>query len=94
MSDQARLAAVLRRVSQLLADDDVDTSWSSYEADELRDEVGHLLARAESGRPLSAAEWRLAQYLFLPTGPLQETAISSGWGDEFLELAERADEAN
>jgi hypothetical protein len=93
VSNQAGLAVVLRRVAQLLADDDVDTSWSSYEADELRDEVGGLLARAESGQPLSEPEWRLAQYLFLPTGPLQETAISSGWGDEFLELADRADEA-
>jgi hypothetical protein len=93
MSDQAGLAAVLRRVARLLADDDVDTSWSSYEADELRDEVGRMLTLAESGQPLGEADWRLARYLFLPTGPLQETAISSGWGDEFLELADRADAA-
>lgn len=30
---------------------------------------------------------------FLPTGPLQELAISSGWGDEFLALADRFDAA-
>jgi hypothetical protein len=29
--------------------------------------------------------------LFLPTGPLQELAISSGWGAEFLRLADRYD---
>ena len=80
-------------MAQLLAGDDVDTSWSSYEADELRNEVSHLLARAESGQPLGVAEWRLAQYLFLPTRPLRETAISSGWGNEFLELADRVDGA-
>lgn len=56
MRDKAGLAAVLRRVAQLLAGDDVDTSWSSYEADELRNEVSHLLARAESGPPLGEAE--------------------------------------
>jgi hypothetical protein len=93
MSDQAELAAVLQRVAQLLADDDANTSWSSYETDELRDEVSRLLGRAESGEPLTEAQWHLAQYLFLPTGPLQETAISSGWGDEFLQLADRADAA-
>jgi hypothetical protein len=27
--------------------------------------------------------------LFLPTGPLQELAMSGGWGDEFLALADR-----
>ncbi len=31
--------------------------------------------------------------LFLPTGPLQEVSINSGWGDEFLELANRFDQA-
>ncbi len=32
-------------------------------------------------------------FLFLPTGPLQELSISSGWGDEFIELVNRFDEA-
>lgn len=31
--------------------------------------------------------------LFAPTGPIQEVAISSGWGDAFLELADRFDAA-
>ena len=31
--------------------------------------------------------------LFLPTGPLQELSLSSGWGDEFIRLAEWFDEA-
>ncbi|MEI7984904.1 MAG: hypothetical protein WCI55_04685 [Armatimonadota bacterium] len=30
-------------------------------------------------------------FLFLPTGPLQEVSISSGWGDEFCELADSFD---
>jgi hypothetical protein len=29
--------------------------------------------------------------LFLPTGPLQEISLSSGWSAEFLRLAERFD---
>ena len=27
--------------------------------------------------------------LFVPTGPLQETAIDNGWGDEFLIIANK-----
>ena len=33
------------------------------------------------------------QRLFAPTGPLQEISISSGWGEEFLELARALDRA-
>ena len=31
--------------------------------------------------------------LFLPTGPIQEVSLSSGWGDEFVALADRFDAA-
>ncbi|MEI8282413.1 MAG: hypothetical protein WCG75_08415, partial [Armatimonadota bacterium] len=37
-------------------------------------------------------ESRMAHF-FLPTGPLQEVSISSGWGDEFIDLANRFDAA-
>jgi hypothetical protein len=33
------------------------------------------------------------EVLFAPTGPIQEVSLSSGWGGEFLALAERFDEA-
>ena len=29
--------------------------------------------------------------LFAPTGPIQEVSLSSGWGHEFIKLAERFD---
>jgi hypothetical protein len=31
--------------------------------------------------------------LFLPTGPIQEVSLSSGWAQEFLDLADRYDQA-
>lgn len=31
--------------------------------------------------------------LFAPTGVLQETALASGWADEYMRLAERMDAA-
>jgi hypothetical protein len=32
-------------------------------------------------------------FLILPTGPLQELSLDSGWGDEFVALAARIDAA-
>jgi hypothetical protein len=93
VSNNADLAAVLRRIAELIGRDDVDTSWSSYEADELRSEIGSLLQKAEAGLPFDGAERGHLQYLFALTGPLQETAMSSGWAYEYLALAERFDKA-
>jgi hypothetical protein len=93
VSNNAELAAVLRRIAEFIGRDDVDTSWSSYEADELRSEIGSLLHKAETGLPFDEAERGHLQYLFAVTGPLQETAMSSGWAHEYLALAERLDKA-
>ena len=30
--------------------------------------------------------------LFMPTGPLQELSIDSGWGEAFIDLSTRFDE--
>ncbi|MGD0702201.1 MAG: hypothetical protein ABSA02_20250 [Trebonia sp.] len=93
MSTSAELAAVLRRIAELLSRDDVDTSWSGYETDELRSEIRSFLARAEAGLPLGQPGRARLRVLFAPTGALQETSLSSGWGQEFVELAGRFDNA-
>jgi len=92
-SDNSELAAVLRRVAELVGRDDVDTDWSAYEPDELRSEIGSFLAKAEAGRGLDEPDRQALRVLFAPTGSLQETAISSGWATEFLALAARFDQA-
>lgn len=68
-----------------------DFSWSNWEnaADALK-ELDDLEKRIrEDGL------WKPMDYsiLFSPTGDLQEVSLSSGWGNEFLELADRADQA-
>jgi hypothetical protein len=93
VSDDASLAIVLRRIADLLSRDDADTSWSGYETDELRSEIQRLLGKTESAELLAEADKACLRVLFLPTGPLQETSLSSGWGREFLELALRIDQA-
>lgn len=91
--DPARreLVDVLLDARALLARPGNDFSWSSWEdAGAALHEVDGLIRKVESGQLPS----RLSiSVLFAPTGPLQETSLSSGWGDEFVALADRCDAA-
>jgi hypothetical protein len=93
VSNSVELAAVLRRIAELLSRPDVDTDWSGYEPDELRSEIYSLLERAGTGLPLDQEGRGRLRLLFAPAGALQETSLSSGWGEEFVELATRLDGA-
>jgi hypothetical protein len=93
VSNSAELAAVLRRVAELLSRGDADTTWSGYEPDELRSAIQSFLASADGGLPLDEEGRGHLRVLFAPTGALQETSLSSGWGEEFVELAARFDDA-
>lgn len=86
--------AVLREVIDLVRQPGTDTGWSSYEsADALASELEEHLCRLAAGSTVDAESLRMLRILFAPTGPLQETSISSGWGRRFLELAARFDRA-
>ena len=86
----AEIVEVLVAVRELVARPENDFSWSSWgdqgpalaELDELID----LVRRERIPR-------RTLDVLFAPTGPIQEVSISSGWGAEFLAIAERYDRA-
>ncbi|WP_144126591.1 hypothetical protein [Catellatospora sichuanensis] len=89
--DVATLVMVLGEVRAWLARPDNDFSWSSFlDADAALVEIDGLTAvvRAEGRVPFSLS------VLFAPTGPIQEVALSSGWGEEFLTLAARFDDAS
>jgi hypothetical protein len=87
MSD---LVDVLRDTRARLADPGNDFSWSSWEdqAAALR-EMDDLIAGAIVGNPSKST----LDVLYMPTGPIQEVSLSSGWGQDFLELAGRYDVA-
>jgi hypothetical protein len=89
--NKQKLIAVLRDAREFLARPDNDFAWSSWEdaASALR-ELDGLLARLGSGE---LPDRSTLEVLFLPTGPIQEVSVSSGWGDEFLKLASRFDRA-
>jgi hypothetical protein len=85
------VAAVLRETLALVCRDGADFSWSGW-----RDR-GHARAELEGlSRRLALEPAAVAGTLgviFAPSGPLQELALSSGWADDYLTLAARADAA-
>lgn len=89
MPDLPNLLAVLEQTRALLAAPNNDFSWSSWEdATDALAEVDALLAQLRSGAAPNALALTI---LFAPTGPMQEVSLSSGWGDDFIELARRFD---
>ncbi len=86
-----KLIAVLREAREYLSRPDNDFAWSSWEdeAAALR-EVDGFIARIEAG---DMPERSALELMFLPTGPIQEISVSSGWGQEFLRVADRFDAA-
>jgi hypothetical protein len=95
VGDAAELAVVLRRIVRLLGRPGTDVLWSGYDSvAELRAEVEKYLVKIEAGEPFDDDEFLGLRVLFAPTGPLQETSISSGWAREFLDLAARFDAAS
>lgn len=86
--DPDRLVAVLRGARELVARPGNDYAWSSWfgPADTLA-ELDTAIAAAANG----AADPRSLGVLFAPTGPMQELALSSSWGQAFLDLAARFD---
>jgi len=88
--DTAALLAVLDDVRAALRRPDNDFSWSSFgDMDAALSEIDGLVAKIRFDEPVPV----LLRVLFAPTGPIQEVALSSGWGDEFLALADRFDAA-
>lgn len=82
---------VLREARTLLALPDNDFSWSSWQGTEAAiREIDDLMLRVESGSLPPRLD---LEVLFAPTGPIQEVSVSSGWGQDFIRLADRFDAA-
>lgn len=91
MADIPELINILREARGFLQRGEGDYSWSSWE-----DESAALAELDEIIRNLligQAPPTSTLQVLFAPTGPMQEVSLSSGWGNEFVELADRLDQA-
>ena len=85
------LLAILREVRCLLARPENDFSWSGWNDETAAlGEVDTLVAGITSGEIPKLASLKV---LFAPTGPIHELSVSSGWGNEFLALADRFEAA-
>jgi hypothetical protein len=88
---RTELLQVMREARALVALPDNNFDWSGWnDAEDALAEIDPLIAALEHGRLPGRLALRI---LFLPTGPLQEVSLSSGWGDEFVALADRFDAA-
>ncbi|HXJ23438.1 MAG TPA: hypothetical protein VMT03_24705 [Polyangia bacterium] len=84
------LADVLASARELLARRGNDFGRSSWKDQESAlEELDHVIEKVGRGHiPKMTLD-----VLFAPTGPIQEVSISSGWGQEFLAVAEKYDSA-
>jgi len=81
-----KLITILREARAFLAREGNDFSWSSWrDQAQANYEIDSIITKLENG---SVPDMRV---LFAPTGPIQEVSLSSGWGHEFIELAEQFD---
>lgn len=88
--DRDGLIEVLAEAREWSARPDNSFAWSSWAdtADALNELDGWLEHLRDGGRGVGGIAT-----IFAPTGPLQELALSSGWGETFIELADRFDAA-
>jgi len=85
------LISVFREARSLLARPDNGFAWSSWESHEAAlSEIDAIVAALESGKAPNLLDMRV---LFAATGPIQEVSLSSGWSQDFLDLAARFDVA-
>lgn len=91
MPSPEKLISVFEEARGLLAAPGNDFDWSSWrDREDALAEIDQILSGLRSGAP---TDLLTLQVLFAPTGPMQEVSLSSGWGDEFIELANRFDDA-
>jgi hypothetical protein len=82
--------SVLADVLRIVETEPQDVGWASAwdEAGDMVSDLRDHLSRLQRGDTSRMPELNA---LFLPTGPLQEVSISSGWGSRYLDLADRFD---
>jgi hypothetical protein len=85
------LIGVFLRAREALSHPDNDFSWSSWNGpDDAVREIDQIIAKLLAGTLPDDFEMKV---LFAATGPMQEVSLSSGWGQDFLKLADDFDSA-
>jgi hypothetical protein len=85
------LLSVFLRVREAIARPENDFLWSSWrDAAHALEEIDDIIATLRAGQMPDRLQMSV---FFAPTGPIQEVCLSSGWGDEFIVLADAFDAA-
>lgn len=88
---EKELRTLLAQVRELLTRTENRFEWSGWENSvDALEEFDALVTAVLEDRDRPAR--RNLKVLFIPTGPIQEVSISSGWGREFLALSDRIDQ--
>lgn len=89
MSKIKEVIEVLEKVKEIIINYEMDLSYSDYESEkQLISDIDVYIAKLKSN---DFSCNNKISFLFAPTGDLQEIAISSGWSDEYMKLAEVID---
>ena len=84
------LIQILEAAQGVLALPDSEFMWSWWDtAEEAQKHLADLIGQVKGGKLPNRDK---VSVLFLPTGPLQEVSISSGWGEAFNIVADKFDE--
>ncbi len=84
------LIKLLYEIIELASTRDTNMVWSTFNTkEELIFELENYIQRLKNS-DFSSIEQLIS--LFLPTGDLQEIAISSGWGEEYLSISKKFDD--
>ncbi|CAD5292438.1 conserved hypothetical protein [Alteromonas sp. 38] len=89
-SAASKLVSILEDIEAFLNDSE-DSIWSDMENVKVLSIIRNSITSLKAS---SKAKVARLDYLFLPTGPLQEISMANGWSDEYLVLAERFDDVS
>jgi len=89
LANTAKLLDIFHRARDLVARPENDFDWSSWrDSEDALTEIDGIISRLQANELPSEMS-----IIFAPTGPMQELALSSGWGNRFLGLATEFDAA-
>ncbi|HEX8248118.1 MAG TPA: hypothetical protein VF599_08105 [Pyrinomonadaceae bacterium] len=80
------LISALEKTIELL-EKSGDSIWSNTTVNEVRDILERELHGLRENQNFSFSGKSEVEFLFLPTGALQEISISNGWGGEYLKIS-------
>jgi len=85
----SNLIILIEKIKDLIKQQGTNVLWTHYNSEEeVIDELGRHIMLLHKG---DFSKINTLILLFSPTSDLQELSISNGWGNQYLEIAEKFD---